>query len=80
MGVTAGLGPGQGPGIAAQIRKVRRKGLRNTHEMAPSAQKEKLRTGTYASTKSSLACRNHREIYTFGTLGRELEWGRLVGK
>ena len=47
--------------------------------MAPSAQKEKLRTGTYASQKSSLACRNHREIRTFGTLGRELAWGRLVG-
>jgi hypothetical protein len=47
--------------------------------MAPSAQKEKLRKGTYASQKSSLACRNHREIRTFGTLGRELAWGRLVG-
>jgi hypothetical protein len=47
--------------------------------MAPSARKEKLRTGTYASQKSSLACRNHHEIRTFGTLGRELAWGRLVG-
>jgi hypothetical protein len=46
--------------------------------MAPSAQKQKLRTGTYASRKSSLARRNHHEIHTFGTLGRELAWGRLV--
>jgi hypothetical protein len=46
--------------------------------MAPSAQKEKLRKGTYASQKSSLASRNHREICTFGTLGRELAWGGLV--
>jgi|SRR6266404_3732398 len=37
--------------------------------------KEKLSKGTYASQKSSLACRNHREICTFGTLGRELAWG-----
>jgi hypothetical protein len=37
--------------------------------------REKLRGGTYASQKSSLTCRNHREIRTFGTLGRELEWG-----
>ena len=27
MGVAAGLGPGQGTGIAAQIRKMRREGL-----------------------------------------------------
>ena len=72
MGVPAGLGPGQGPGVAAQIGQMRRKSLRHAHGMAPSAQKEKLRTGTYASQKSSLACRNLREIRTFGTLGREL--------
>ena len=38
MGVPAALGPGQGPGIAAQIRQVRRKGLRHAHGLAPSAQ------------------------------------------
>jgi hypothetical protein len=41
--------------------------------------REKLRGGTYASQKSSLACRNHREICSFGTLGRELTMG-LDGK
>src|SRR6185312_7526937 len=38
--------------------------------------KEKLRQGTYASPKSSLACRNHREIRTFGTL--EGNWHGVV--
>ena len=36
---------------------------------------EKLEQGTYASAKSSPSCRNHRDIRTFGTLGRELTWG-----
>jgi len=38
MGVPAGLGSRQGPGVAAQVRQVRRKGLRHAHGMAPSAQ------------------------------------------
>src|SRR5579872_3299932 len=79
MGVAAGLGPGQGAGVSAQVRQVRRKGLRNAHGMAPSARKEKLRKGTYASQKSSVACRNHSDIRTFGTWGRELAWGRWFG-
>jgi hypothetical protein len=57
---------------------MRRQDLGHAHAKGSFGPKEKLREGTYASQKSSLASRNHREIRTFGTLGRELAWGWKV--
>src|SRR5215469_8361695 len=80
MGVAAGLGPGQCPGVATQIRKVRRKGLRDAHEMAPSARKKK-------SSGEELTPEKKVPLLA-GTIGKsirlepwegELAWGGLVG-
>jgi hypothetical protein len=49
--------------------------LGHAHGLAPSARKEKLRTGTYASQNSSLTDRNHPQNWTFGTWEGEGKWG-----
>ena len=70
MGVPAGLGTGQGPGVAAQIGQVRRKGLRHAHGKGSFGPNRKAQKRNLRQPKKFPSCRNHREIGTFGTLGR----------
>src|SRR3981189_194104 len=77
MGVPAHLGSRQGPGIAAQIGKMRRKSLRHAHGKAPSAQRKAQGRNLRQPKKFHGLPEPSRNLYVWN-LGRGTEWGFWV--